>query len=65
MEKNTNLESMKTKLVDYAKKAGLSQMDIDTIEECDFEKRLRYCLEILEETGELTSNQLNYIILTD
>lgn len=65
MEKNTNLESMKKKLIDYGKKAGFSQMDIHTIEECDYEKRLRYCLEILEENGELIPNQMYYLLLTD
>lgn len=65
MEKNTNLEFMKMKLVNYAKKNGFDKIDIDTINECDFENRLKHCLNILERTGKLTSSQLNYIILTD
>lgn len=65
MEKNTNLEFMKKKLVDYAEKNGFNKYDINIIKECDYEKRLKYCLEILDETGSLTSSQLNYIILTD
>ena len=65
MEKNTNLESMKTKLIDYGKKAGFSQIALDTIEECDYESRLQHCLNILERTGKLTTNQMYYLLLTD
>ena len=65
MEKTTNLEFMKKKLVDYAIKNKFDKIDIDTIKECNIERRLKYCLDILEKTGKLTSNQLNYIILTD
>ncbi len=65
MERNNNLELMKKKLIDYAEKNGFDKIDINTIKECEFERRLMHCLNILEETGELTSSQLNYIILTD
>lgn len=65
MEKNTNLEFMRTKLINYAEKNNFNKIDIDTIKDCDFESRLKHCLNVLEKTGKLTSSQLNYIILTD
>lgn len=65
MEKNTNLEFMKMKLVNYAEKNNFNKIDINTIKECDVESRLKHCLNVLKKTGKLTSSQLNYIILTD
>ncbi len=65
MEKNTNLEFMKKKIADYAQKNGFDKIDLETINECDNENRLKHCLNILERTGALTSSQLNYILLTD